>query len=263
MNSAKREQLRLFFTEFYEKSFKLLDNDNFDEIFDFYYQTIKDLENLVPINFIGDKAITPDKNYVVIANHIATPSLTLINDHNKIKSFGIVPTSLYFHAISPFIFRHYPIAKYLSDNDFLINPVSYSTVRRLDAVRKYWGNIIVNKRSTNKMKRIAAFIQSLPLTNHAITFFPEGADSHFYLDDTHYGLIPFKSGFLRTARMFKLPILPISLTFDRDKYVYHVKINEVFDYDSYVNEDSYKFTHKMESVIAQGMREAQKAFRNG
>ena len=262
MNSDKREQLRVFFTKFYEKSFKLLDNKDYDGIFDLYYQTIEDLEALVPVKYTGVRKISQNTNYIVIANHIATPSLVLIDDPNKIKEFGIVPTTLYFHAISPFILRHYPIAKYMYDQDFLIHTVSYATVRRLDAVRRYWGNIVIDKRSTNKMKRIATFIQALPSTHHAIVFFPEGADSHYFLDDTNYGLVPFKSGFLRTARMFKLPILPISLTFDRREYAYHVKVNEIVNYKDYRNLSDDTFIHKMEHAIASGMREVQRAFKS-
>lgn len=162
---------------------------------------------------------------MIVANHIPTPNLFAIDDDAYIRSLGIDPQDLHINVIHPLPVRHYPMVNFLRMHNFTTHVVSREEPEPLASFYRGWGNIVIPETGKERVRIVSDLIGTIENKRCAIIVFPEGADSHDDLYAGTYQLLPLRKGFAVLAQRHALPVLPISLRFDVEKFSYTMVVH--------------------------------------
>ncbi|MCA9392267.1 hypothetical protein KC614_03630 [candidate division WWE3 bacterium] len=251
-------------TDFYARSLKIVERGNISMLREQYDNEVDELSKIVPIEVVreGDSDLYSEGKFIVLANHIATPSIYPITDKKLTDRFGLEVEGHHWKILSPLIFRHFPFIKFLRSighEGHIISKSSNDDV--LNTIRSGWGLCVIPNSQTARTLMLQDYVKNLP-GNHSIVVFPESGDSHWYLDQYHW-LLPFRKGAYYISRENDLPILPISIAYDEEECVYYLYVHEMERPDKDLDlGEVVEYMHYLEDKIATGIRTVQKRFRD-
>jgi 1-acyl-sn-glycerol-3-phosphate acyltransferase len=249
--------VRRHLRNFYHQAYELLGQGDTVAIRRLYENTCVDLENFTPVNRYYSRNFTSENlkshpRIVVAANHITTPNLFQIADRRFHSKIGIRTKELLYQRIQPFIVRHYPLVNMLRENGYFTYVLSGKSADTLMNIGSAWGSVhIGGETGTNRLQQVFDAVKLFPQRKWALIIFPEGEDTYGNIFNHEYILSRFKSGFAAVAENFKIPVLPVSLSYYFDPMHYGMFTHDLERVDGVA--DIKKQTKKIQKIVQKGI----------
>ncbi|NCS32258.1 hypothetical protein GW793_02075 [bacterium] len=232
MNEDKREQLRQITQTAYHAYYSRINARQ--PIINTYNKLLTEYEKISPVTITYESPHTQETlqtypHFLLVANHLPTPHLVDIRDNQFLDELGLYPNMRIHAWYDPNEFRYYPLVKVIPTNysHHVITGTKPDLLGKIAALRN---DIQVppepsSGRTPYVIEEMRKYIETTDKS--AFLIFPEGRDTEGFLDQYHYYMFDLRKGFAVIAKELELPILPVSVAFDPEKFKHHLFVHNI------------------------------------